>query len=338
MKHIKIFSFLVVCILMSMTFNIFAQEKTNTENNVEITQKDGVKTITIENQDGQKRMIQIEGGHLTGNSEGAISVKPHQNTDKTKNVEKNNTNANKASLGVQIRQKVKNIDGVKTNCGIIVQTVFKESAAEAAGLKQGDIIRAIDGNQLVDMRRLIGALNKFKIGDKTKITYERGEKRATTTVTLKENTPKNSAQTQNANLKLPGILIKTKNPKTGKIETDRIYFNVWIQDVESTDVEKIENSSLKKDIAANTLAVETLKFYPNPSNGRFNMSFNIANEGETLVRIVDMTGREVFRNDLGRNFVGSYDKQIDISQNPRGIYFLQIKQNNNVLVKKITVQ
>jgi len=319
------------------------------EKNVEITEKNGISTIIIKDKDGRKKMIEIErsDAKVNGNSKEVIHFKQQQKccekgeeskccANKIKNVEKIKHNKNKASLGVMLNQEVKDENGIKTNSGIIVKQVFKGSAAEAAGLKKGDIIKAIDEKKVTQSKELIEALSKFEVGDNTKISYERGGKEASTTVKLKENKPQLTSQKECNSLQK--IVIKTRDRKNGnKIDIDEIYFNVWIQDVENTDIEKIENVSLKKAATENNLTVESLRFYPNPSDGRFDLSFNLSSKGKTVVRVVNISGQEVFQDTLG-DFSGTYEKRIDISQNPKGIYFLQVEQDSKVMMKKIVMQ
>lgn len=69
--------------------------------------------------------------------------------------------------------------------GIYVAKVIEESAAEEAGLKEGDVITAIDGKEVNKMADLQECLAKKRPGDKVSISYLRNKKKATKTVTLK---------------------------------------------------------------------------------------------------------------------------------------------------------
>ncbi|MBA2610637.1 MAG: T9SS type A sorting domain-containing protein [Bacteroidetes bacterium] len=37
------------------------------------------------------------------------------------------------------------------------------------------------------------------------------------------------------------------------------------------------------------------------------------------------------------NFIGAYDKEIDISKNPKGVYFVRIEQGKHAQVKKVVL-
>lgn len=100
----------------------------------------------------------------------------------------------RALIGIQ-GQDVKNyVDSKKdkgedidlgTMEGIYVAKVTEESAAEEAGMKEGDVITAIDGKPVNKMAELQEVLAKKRPGDKVTVTYLRDKKKATKTVTLK---------------------------------------------------------------------------------------------------------------------------------------------------------
>ena len=100
----------------------------------------------------------------------------------------------RALIGIQ-GQDVKNyVDAKKdkgedidlgTMEGIYVAKVTEESAAEEAGMKEGDVITAIDGKPVNKMAELQEVLAKKRPGDKVTVTYLRDKKKATKTVTLK---------------------------------------------------------------------------------------------------------------------------------------------------------
>jgi Trypsin-like serine proteases, typically periplasmic, contain C-terminal PDZ domain len=86
-----------------------------------------------------------------------------------------NEDENKAMLGVMTDREDK---GAKIN------QVTKESAAEKAGLKEGDIITKVDDNTISDPDDLTKAIQNHKPGEKVKITYLRNGKSQSTTAEL----------------------------------------------------------------------------------------------------------------------------------------------------------
>lgn len=100
----------------------------------------------------------------------------------------------RAVIGIQ-GQDVKNyVDAQKeqgkdidlgTMEGIYVAKVLEESSAEEAGLKVGDVITAIDGKEMNKMADLQEYLAKKRPGDKVSVSYLRDKKKASKTMTLK---------------------------------------------------------------------------------------------------------------------------------------------------------
>ncbi|WP_300600121.1 PDZ domain-containing protein [Niabella sp.] len=74
---------------------------------------------------------------------------------------------NKAMLGVVTQ---------KTDDGVTVMNVSEESAADKAGLKEGDIITAVDGKKIEAPDELSAAIKGKNPGDKVSISYKRDNK------------------------------------------------------------------------------------------------------------------------------------------------------------------
>ena len=86
--------------------------------------------------------------------------------------------SNKAFLGVMTKES----DG-----GAEITEVTKESPAEKAGLKEGDIITKINSDKVTDADDLYKAIGKYKPGEKVNVTYKRNGKESTVSVELTEN-------------------------------------------------------------------------------------------------------------------------------------------------------
>jgi len=84
-------------------------------------------------------------------------------------------------------------------------------------------------------------------------------------------------------------------------------------------------------------AINNLTIYPNPSRDVFNISFVSEEKQNLRVRILNVIGEEVYKEDL-QQFVGEYTKQIDLKENPKAIYFLEIETDDGVINKKLILQ
>ncbi|HET9430625.1 MAG TPA: PDZ domain-containing protein, partial [Chitinophagaceae bacterium] len=83
--------------------------------------------------------------------------------------------SNRAMLGVTTE---------KTEDGVVIQSITKESAAEKAGLKKGDIIRKINEKKIETPDQLSETIKERKPGDKIEINYLREKKEHTAKVEL----------------------------------------------------------------------------------------------------------------------------------------------------------
>ena len=84
-------------------------------------------------------------------------------------------------------------------------------------------------------------------------------------------------------------------------------------------------------------AIADLDVYPNPSRDIFNISFTSESVQDIRVRILNLVGEEVIKDDV-QQFVGEYTKKINLEESSKGIYFLEITTNNGVVNKKLTLQ
>jgi hypothetical protein len=83
--------------------------------------------------------------------------------------------------------------------------------------------------------------------------------------------------------------------------------------------------------------INNLTIYPNPSRDIFNITFQAEEKQDLKVRILNVIGEEMLAEDL-QQFIGQYTKKIDLSNNAKGIYFLEIETNNGSMNKKIVLQ
>ena len=121
-------------------------------------------------------------------------------------------NVQRAMIGIQgtdvknyvdaEKEKDKDVD-LGTMEGIYVAKVVEDGAAEAAGLKEGDVITADDGQKVTKFGELQGILAKKRPGDKVSITYLRNKKSHTVSATLK-NEQGNTKVVKNADLDVLG--------------------------------------------------------------------------------------------------------------------------------------
>ncbi|MBD1398985.1 S8 family serine peptidase [Pontibacter sp. JH31] len=81
----------------------------------------------------------------------------------------------------------------------------------------------------------------------------------------------------------------------------------------------------------------SLKAYPNPSAGRFTISFTAEETGKVSVRLVNAVG-QVMLEDTQNSFSGHYEQQVNMANAPKGVYILQVSLQNRTITRKVVIQ
>jgi len=153
--------------------------------------------ITRKNNRDEKIVIEVVGDKVIVNGkeikddrEGDVTVRRHKIKDVwaygggdsfsgtwpgSENFRMFNMDENRAMLGVTTEQ---------VDDGVEIQTITKESAAEKAGFKKGDIIKKIDDKKIESPDDLSETIQDHKPGDKVTITYLRDKKEQKITTEL----------------------------------------------------------------------------------------------------------------------------------------------------------
>ena len=91
------------------------------------------------------------------------------------------------------------------------------------------------------------------------------------------------------------------------------------------------------NVSVEEISLTNLSIYPNPSRDVFNVRFTSEDVQDLRVRIMNIIGEELINENL-EQFVGEYTKQIDLTNNAKGIYFLEIETIDGVINKKLILQ
>lgn len=93
---------------------------------------------------------------------------------------------------------------------------------------------------------------------------------------------------------------------------------------------RLEDTNFKSEL-------EDLKIYPNPSNGNFVVEFTGSKRKDTSVEVYDLNGRVVFSGEAAKA-EGMQQLSLDLSDEDKGVYILQIRQGKAGANKKLLVQ
>ncbi|MBL7933559.1 MAG: T9SS type A sorting domain-containing protein [Bacteroidia bacterium] len=132
------------------------------------------------------------------------------------------------------------------------------------------------------------------------------------------------------------VTINSNDKGDGKKESKKI---VIVKTVKMSDPSVEDQKMLEKQTGINDqkLKLDQMNFYPNPNTGKFNLAFDLQDKGDTEINVLNMEGRSVYHEKL-KNFTGHYDHEIDISSQPKGVYFVKVAQGRHSYVKKMMIE
>lgn len=193
------FSAFVLAIALFVPVSLLAQKDEKDKEAKEKTEKKDVEQIIItrKGDNNEKVTVEINGDKITVNGkpldeykdkDGNLSIRTHKikelegltrmgnwNYSGDNNFQFFNEDANHAMLGVTTE---------KADQGVEIQDITKESAAQKAGLKEGDVITKIDDKKIEDPDDLSKAIKAHKPGEKVTVTYLRDKKEQKVTAEL----------------------------------------------------------------------------------------------------------------------------------------------------------
>lgn len=160
------------------------------------------ETIIIKKEnDGKETVIELKDGDLYVNDEKVTTLDA---TDKNSNKKiilqhggghsYSYTPDEPSNIAPQAVLGVMTAPAEEGSSGAYVKEVMPNSAAEAAGLKAGDIIHSLDGAAIKTPADLVSAVKKHKAGDEVTVGYERSDKQREVTATLKKGSAQNNMQ------------------------------------------------------------------------------------------------------------------------------------------------
>lgn len=223
-------------------------------------------------------------------------------------------------------KKVENINGVEK----ITDTTY--TTTDVTTIPGGDTkIRIIEGDDtkgkliIIDSETGEGSASEVKVlkkGEGMDAEIEKALKEAGVDPNLKGTTQMIMINEDSKNSENKG------EKKMMKI----VVIKAQLIDANSTECKKAGISESKSK-----LMIEDMNCTPNPSNGKFNLRFSSPDKSSADISVRDINGKIVYSETV-KDFSGSYDKQIDLDSNAKGIYFVTITQSKKATTKKLVVE
>ncbi len=271
-------------------------------------------SITIV-RNGTQEEVEVElGGNYDHQDMSIVINKPNHNYHYNYSYEfDENDKGEDAFLGIVGRSDDK---------GVRVTKVFEGSTAEKIGLEENDVIRSLDGKKIESVNELVDHLNDAEAGDDIKVSFEREGKK------IKESGSLGSKARHCEQIKQAGA---------EKGEVKKIVMHVRVEELGEAEIEDLAKKSGQDLNATNSLELNEMQFSPNLNNGQFKLMFDMPEEGDTEIRIFDQNGQTLVTQEL-KSFSGIYSNQMDISDQPSGVYFVSITQNGKGMTSRVVKQ
>jgi hypothetical protein len=102
------------------------------------------------------------------------------------------------------------------------------------------------------------------------------------------------------------------------------------------DKDKSKKKKRKEKEGSSHETADDLKFYPNPSDGKFTVEYDLKTKEPATLTILDANGKLLFEEEIKGG--GKYTKQIDLGGKGKGVFILNLKQGKKSISRKIVIE
>ena len=110
---------------------------------------------------------------------------------------------------------------------------------------------------------------------------------------------------------------------------------IYVTGMSACNKKPEETKSLK--LKPSTQGLNNLVVLPNPNNGKFFIRFQSDQNTDVELIILNQEGKSIYTNNM-KSKAGLIEKEIDLSDHPKGVYFLRLSQSGLTHVKKIVLE
>jgi hypothetical protein len=219
-------------------------------------------------------------------------------------------------------------------------SIVNNSTAEAIGMQDGDIITALNGHKMIDWNDITIAIGDMEVGQSITVNFVRYNQKKQLSGRIKSY-----CETKEIEQEWEEKISSSPEPgdwfgryfNDNSNEVDFSSISISVSDMDADDTRALRAT---KDIEIRTpssLKVKDLTFSANSKHKKFKLSFDLPQQGPTMVKVFNESGRIIYNYDLGV-YSGEFEDEIDIAQNGEGIYYLEVTQGNNTMVKKLRIK
>lgn len=108
--------------------------------------------------------------------------------------------------------------------------------------------------------------------------------------------------------------------------------NVYIDDINLADPSDISSSVAEEN------GINFFRVYPNPASTITNVSLNTETVKDIEIEVLDMIGKKVMTIYQGETSIGTNNYSVNTSNISKGVYFINIRSENNLISKKLILE
>lgn len=217
--------------------------------------------------------------------------------------------------------------------GVPVNTI-KNATSKEVGLQNGDIITKINGYRMVDWTDIGIAINMMQPGEVITINYVRDGQEQSGSASIKSYADTKNCSDCNCFQKKE-IRLADDNDNFTFTNNAHGDIEISIENVNSRDFSEFSIKGI--DGSYNDLIINNLNIKSKFNKDLFELTFDLPSSGETVVKVFNNNGRNIYEYDLGR-FSGAFSDELNLMQNGKGAYLLNIAQDGKMMVKKIVIR
>jgi len=90
-------------------------------------------------------------------------------------------------------------------------------------------------------------------------------------------------------------------------------------------------------ITEETSVANSLTLYPNPANSYVDLKFGLSSATDVVIKLINVTGQTVYLDSKTQQAAGEYNVSVDVSNIPKGMYFMEIVTNTEKVNRKVVV-
>jgi len=262
-------------------------------------------------------VVQVDGKTITGGSSLRTALSDHKPGDRVSLVYQRDGKT------IQIQTVLSADRGYFTQkverdpCKVFIGVYTSGNALEGLGLRVSGVIDGTPAKESeVQPGDIILALNGALVNNHQELTRERDLKKPGETFRL-------TVLREGVTMEIDSKFKSCDTPGNAAVQ-------------ETVEVlQEDSKSEPRENSVENTLSLELFEAYPSPTLGLVNINF-VAEAVPTTVRILDVTGKAVYLKELPQ-FGGSFNEQVNLSNNKSGNYVLSIQQGDKVRSKQIVL-